>query len=381
LRAVWLLPAALAMAGPMKLFVGCLPYSKTEAEIGALFAQFGQINEVAVMRNGDGTPKGAAFVTFEYPQQAANAMLYLRDYVFPGSTRGINVSIASSSGQGKGYSKMQMSPPPPPPMTPGPPQTPYLPSPSDIPAQLQSLYAPVPSEKSAGQAESGTKIFVGQLPYSKSEPDVFELFSSVGPVEEVTLLRTDKRKQERRGAAFVRYAHPLHAATAITKLDGYMFEGSTRHITVSYAKGSDDGQATRSQQVQSPLLPPLQTQLLESHPHPKQRSIPVKRQLSEQEPVQPGGVPDGTKLFVGQLPFSRNEEDLKEVFGNYGPVTDVLLHRDMQGQKKGGAFVKFASEDGAEKALALDGYLFQGSTRPITVSFAGTQAPKRPRLK
>merc|ERR1719237_1154348 len=78
---------------------------------------------------------------------------------------------------------------------------------------------------------------------------------------------------------------------------------------------------------------------------------------------------EGAKLFVGQLPFSRTEEDILRIFIAYGPVSEVALHRDAQGQKKGGAFVRFFHAAHAAQALELDGYLFPGSTRPISVRF------------
>merc|ERR1719343_128682 len=82
-----------------KLFVGCLPFSKTEADVSALFTRFGELTEVALLKNGDGSSKGAAFVTFANAQCASNATMHLQGYVFEGSTRGIKVSVANSGGQ------------------------------------------------------------------------------------------------------------------------------------------------------------------------------------------------------------------------------------------------------------------------------------------
>merc|ERR1719253_299967 len=90
-----------------------------------------------------------------------------------------------------------------------------------------------------------------------------------------------------------------------------------------------------------------------------------------------GPVVEGAKLFVGQLPFSRNEHEISKVFSKHGPVAEVFLHKDAQGQKKGGAFVRYFSADHAMAALELDGFLFDGATRPITVSLAGTDGKRQ----
>merc|ERR1719263_1637528 len=89
---------------------------------------------------------------------------------------------------------------------------------------------------------------------------------------------------------------------------------------------------------------------------------------------------EGAKLFVGQLPFSKNEQHIKQVFSTYGTVTEVFLHRDAAGQKKGGAFVRFSTVDAAIQAIELDGYMFEGATRPITVALAGGDGAKKRRM-
>ena len=68
-----------------------------------------------------------------------------------------------------------------------------------------------------------------------------------------------------------------------------------------------------------------------------------------------------TKLFVGGLPWAMDNERLKEVFAEYGDVADarVILDRET-GRSRGFGFVTYANEEGAEKALALDGQEVDG---------------------
>lgn len=83
---------------------------------------------------------------------------------------------------------------------------------------------------------SNSKLFVGRLPYSKTEEDIVALFSTVGQVFEIHLLR-DQQTQQKKGAAFVTMQDEVTAAAAITHLDGYFFPGTPRPISVSWAKG------------------------------------------------------------------------------------------------------------------------------------------------
>jgi cold-inducible RNA-binding protein len=68
------------------------------------------------------------------------------------------------------------------------------------------------------------------------------------------------------------------------------------------------------------------------------------------------------KMYVGNLPFDTNEQDLRTLFGEYGQVTDVHLPSDREtGRPRGFAFVTMDSKEGMEQAIkALDGQDFQG---------------------
>ncbi len=63
------------------------------------------------------------------------------------------------------------------------------------------------------------------------------------------------------------------------------------------------------------------------------------------------------KLYVGNLPHSYNEQDLKNVFSEYSSVVSckLIIDRDT-GRSKGFGFVEFSSKDEANQAIeALNG--------------------------
>jgi RNA recognition motif-containing protein len=66
----------------------------------------------------------------------------------------------------------------------------------------------------------------------------------------------------------------------------------------------------------------------------------------------------GSKLYVGNLKYNVTNEQLEELFANYGEVKQVNI---IEG--KGFGFVEMSSSDEAEKAKeSLDGSDFEGRT-------------------
>ena len=61
-----------------------------------------------------------------------------------------------------------------------------------------------------------------------------------------------------------------------------------------------------------------------------------------------------TKLYVGSLAYSINDDKLKEVFAEAGTVVSaqVIIDRDTS-QSKGFGFVEMSSEDEAKEAIKL----------------------------
>ncbi len=68
-----------------------------------------------------------------------------------------------------------------------------------------------------------TKLYVGNLPWSASEDDIRELFSSIGVIESVSLI-TDRETGRSRGFAFVEMDR-ADANKAISQLNGQDFGG------------------------------------------------------------------------------------------------------------------------------------------------------------
>ena len=81
-------------------------------------------------------------------------------------------------------------------------------------------------------------------------------------------------------------------------------------------------------------------------------------------------------LYVGNLPFSTTQQDLEQLFGQYGTVTKAQVIMDREtGRSRGFGFVEMSS--GADEAVAaMNGAEFQG--RRLTVNEAKPRE-ERPR--
>ncbi len=84
-------------------------------------------------------------------------------------------------------------------------------------------------------------------------------------------------------------------------------------------------------------------------------------------------------IYVGNLPYTTTEDELKALFSNYGTVLSVVIIVDRYtGRSKGFGFVEMATQREGETAIAeLDGYLFNG--RNLRVNTARPRQPRRPR--
>lgn len=82
-------------------------------------------------------------------------------------------------------------------------------------------------------------------------------------------------------------------------------------------------------------------------------------------------------IYIGNLSFEVTEEDLKEVFTEYGTVSSVKLPTDREtGRMRGFAFVDMETETEESAAIeALDGAEWMG--RDLKVNKAKPREPRR----
>ena len=75
------------------------------------------------------------------------------------------------------------------------------------------------------------------------------------------------------------------------------------------------------------------------------------------------------KLYVGNFPFSADEAQLRELFSAYGEISELAMITDRDtGRSKGFAFITFATQQAAEKALELDGKDLGGRNMRVNIA-------------
>ena len=86
-----------------------------------------------------------------------------------------------------------------------------------------------------------------------------------------------------------------------------------------------------------------------------------------------------TKLYVGGLPYSTQDDSLKEFFSTAGTVVSATIIMDkMSGRSKGFGLVEMSSQDEAQKAISMfNDQEFEG--RKLTVNEARPMEARPPR--
>eukprot|EP01132_Coremiostelium_polycephalum_P001965 gene1965-2411_t len=176
------------------------------------------------------------------------------------------------------------------------------------------------------------KLFVGQIPKSFTEESIRQMFTDFGAIEDVALIK-NKVSNEPQGCAFVTMSSQEEAERAI----------ETLHNSKKYPG----------------VLNPLQ----------------VKYADSEQEKL-------STKLFVGMLPRSFGEDEIRMLFSTHGVVEDICILRGPNNESKGCGFIKFQTRDSCLEAIReLNGIKIEGSSNNLVVKFADTEKDKKKKQK
>eukprot|EP00243_Klebsormidium_subtile_P005383 TRINITY_DN2149_c0_g1_i1.p1 TRINITY_DN2149_c0_g1~~TRINITY_DN2149_c0_g1_i1.p1 ORF type:complete len:347 (+),score=30.11 TRINITY_DN2149_c0_g1_i1:53-1042(+) len=198
--------------------------------------------------------------------------------------------------------------------------------------------APPPAPAAPPQ---GTKLYVGNLPWSVDSESLAEHFQQVGNVDMVEVIY-DRETGRSRGFAFVTFATQAEANAAIEQLDGTELGG--RNLRVNYPNPT----GTRTERTERP-------------PRPAGAAGAGGRRN------------DPNKLYVGNLSWGMDDLGLEELFAEFGAVSDakVVTDRDT-GRSRGFGFVTMSSAQEVKDAIsALDGVEVDG--RIVRVNLANAE--------
>eukprot|EP01055_Gregarina_sp_Pseudo9_P005659 Gregarina_sp_Pseudo_9__5658@NODE_798_length_2205_cov_64_274238_g730_i1_p1_GENE_NODE_798_length_2205_cov_64_274238_g730_i1NODE_798_length_2205_cov_64_274238_g730_i1_p1_ORF_typecomplete_len628_score86_20RRM_1/PF00076_22/3_7e15RRM_1/PF00076_22/7_4e17RRM_1/PF00076_22/1_8e19RRM_5/PF13893_6/1_5e06RRM_5/PF13893_6/2_1e05RRM_5/PF13893_6/7_9e07RRM_7/PF16367_5/0_051RRM_7/PF16367_5/0_00049RRM_7/PF16367_5/2_1e06Nup35_RRM_2/PF14605_6/3_7e02Nup35_RRM_2/PF14605_6/0_0031Nup35_RRM_2/PF14605_6/0_003WW/PF00397_26/6 len=179
------------------------------------------------------------------------------------------------------------------------------------------------------------KLFVGRVPRNADESVIRPVFEEFGVVSEIAIIK-DRNTGMHKGSAFVRMASITQADAAIRALNNVkILDPQLGALQVRYATGEAEKLGMTA------------------------------------ESAYPGQ--DQAKLFVGSLPRTITEAEVRDIFATCGQIDEVFIMKDStSGQGKGCAFVKFAYKEQALHAIKLLSGMQQlsGAPRPLEVRFA-----------
>jgi RNA recognition motif-containing protein len=83
-------------------------------------------------------------------------------------------------------------------------------------------------------------------------------------------------------------------------------------------------------------------------------------------------------IYVGNLPFTATEDEVRALFSPFGDVPSVKIVSDREtGRPRGFAFVEMADADADNAIKALEGHQMGG--RALKINEARPKAPRPPR--
>ena len=85
------------------------------------------------------------------------------------------------------------------------------------------------------------------------------------------------------------------------------------------------------------------------------------------------------KLYVGNLPWSVKDVELKDMFAKFGEISEAIVISDKySGRSKGFGFVTFASKENADAAVTeMNGKEFEGRAIKVSEARPMEEKPRR----
>ncbi|KAE9447157.1 hypothetical protein C3L33_20928, partial [Rhododendron williamsianum] len=262
-----------------------------------------------------------------------------------------------------------------------------------VPPQAQAVNA-------GGNQFVTTSLYVGDLELNVTDSQLYDVFNSLGQVVSVRVCR-DLTTRRSLGYGYVNYANPQDAARALEMLNFTPVNGKPIRIMYSHRDPSvrksgagnifiknldkaidhkalhdtfssfgnilsckvatdSSGQSKGygfvqydSDEAAQKAIEKLNGMLLND------KQVYVGPFLRKQEREMASDKAKFTNVFVKNLSESTTEEDLKNIFVQFGPITSAVVMRDADGTSRCFGFVNFESaDDAAQSVESLNGQTF-----------------------
>lgn len=183
------------------------------------------------------------------------------------------------------------------------------------------------------------RLFVGNLPYSMTSDQLYEVFAEAGHVRFIEIIY-DKVTDRSRGFGFVTMGSSDEAKEAIRMFDGSQVGGRT--VRVNFPEVPRGGE----RKVMGPKIRSSNLSYVDT-PH---------------------------KIYAGNLGWGVTSQGLREAFANQeGFLSAKVIYEKASGRSRGFGFITFSTAEAAESALtAMNGVELEG--RPLRLNMASDRA-------
>ena len=183
------------------------------------------------------------------------------------------------------------------------------------------------------KAAPGTRLFVGGIPREITTEQIRDLFEKHGTIKDCFLPAGDGTANK--GFGFITFSSKDEATAAIGSLNGHKLGG--RRIAV---KDADDDSKKGDNKRKNP---------------------------------------EGTKMYVGNLPFKATEESITKHFEGTATINGMALATDRNtGKPKGFAFIWIAEGDKGEEIVAkMNGSELMGRKIKVDIAQSGNKGGTR----
>jgi len=169
-----------------KLFVGNLPFNLDNQQLGELFEGAGEVLDVNIITDREtGNSRGFGFVTMATVEEAEKGVELFNRY----SLEGRLLTVNKAAPRGTKFER-------------------------------------------PAQPASGSKIYVGNLPWQADDNSLLQLFSEHGKVLEARVVY-DRETGRSRGFGFVTYSSESEVSDAIAALDGTELDGRPLRVNIA----------------------------------------------------------------------------------------------------------------------------------------------------
>lgn len=188
-------------------------------------------------------------------------------------------------------------------------------------------------------------VYVKNLAKSTTKEELKEIFGKYGTITSAVVMTDENGKS--RCFGFVNFENPEDAARAVHELNGKIFNGQEWYV----------GRAQKKSE--------------------REMELKAKFYQSAKEAV---GKLHGLNLYLKNLDDSISDDQLREIFSQYGTITSCKIMRIENGISKGFGFVAFSTIQEASRALVeMNRKIVAG--KPLYVAIAQRKEYRTARLR